>query len=318
MALLLLMGFLSLKSGNSINVPGFSDMCHLERGDFNLAVMVDITTSNSQTGLCGEAKNPLWLFYAQHLADVAFTLEQVNNSPDILPNISLGYLAMDTCFSPAAALAQTNNLVMDSYQDSEEQLKAFNGTTQPCEQFNIATDNIIGIIGPSTTNQAVLIAQQAGLYQIPLVSPTASSDLLSDKTRFNFFSRLVAPNAMEVTAILDFIQQMNWTYVSLVYGEGDYGEGAAKTATRGARMRGMCLAVVEMFHNEATDEDVMMIARKLQGKQAARIVIVILYDKEMRRLLKAVEELDSPTFRPVWFASSSIGSKYRFGLNVNV
>ena len=62
------------------------------------------------------------------------------------------------------------------------------------------------------------------LLQIPQISYASTGIELSDKTRFEFFSRVVPPDSYQAQAMVDIVEKMGWTYVSTVADEGNYGE----------------------------------------------------------------------------------------------
>lgn len=62
------------------------------------------------------------------------------------------------------------------------------------------------------------------LLQIPQISYASTSAELSDKSRFEYFSRVVPPDSFQAQAIVEVIHTLGWKYVSTVAVEGDYGE----------------------------------------------------------------------------------------------
>ena len=60
--------------------------------------------------------------------------------------------------------------------------------------------------------------------QIPQISYASTSTELSDKTRFEYFSRVVPPDYLQAQAMVDVVRVLGWKYVSTVAVEGDYGE----------------------------------------------------------------------------------------------
>lgn len=65
-------------------------------------------------------------------------------------------------------------------------------------------------------------------FQIPQISYASTSTELSDKSRFEYFSRVVPPDNFQAQAMVEIIHQLGWKYVSTVAVEGDYGEKVIK------------------------------------------------------------------------------------------
>ncbi|EFN70354.1 Metabotropic glutamate receptor 7, partial [Camponotus floridanus] len=56
------------------------------------------------------------------------------------------------------------------------------------------------------------------------ISYASTSTELSDKSRFEYFSRVVPPDNFQAQAIVEVIHLLGWKYVSTVAVEGEYGE----------------------------------------------------------------------------------------------
>lgn len=69
-----------------------------------------------------------------------------------------------------------------------------------------------------------LIAHIFKTFQIPQVSYASTSTELSDKSRFEYFSRVVPPDNFQAQAMVSIIKELGWKYVSTVAVEGEYGE----------------------------------------------------------------------------------------------
>ena len=68
------------------------------------------------------------------------------------------------------------------------------------------------------------VANLLRLFKIPQVSYASTSAALSDKSRFEYFARTVPPDNFQARAMVDILQYFNWTFISTVNSEGDYGK----------------------------------------------------------------------------------------------
>ncbi|CAF1133791.1 unnamed protein product, partial [Didymodactylos carnosus] len=59
---------------------------------------------------------------------------------------------------------------------------------------------------------------------IPQISYASTSSELSQKPRFQYFSRVVPPDTYQAEAVVEIIQFLNWTYVAVIKETGSYGE----------------------------------------------------------------------------------------------
>ena len=90
------------------------------------------------------------------------------------------------------------------------------------------------------------------MFQIPQISYASTAVGLSDKTRFAYFSRVVAPDTYQAQAMVDVVKAFNWTYVSTLADEGDYGEKGIDTFKRKAERSGRFIYVYYSLHEKST------------------------------------------------------------------
>lgn len=55
------------------------------------------------------------------------------------------------------------------------------------------------------------------------VSYFSTSPELSNKQRFEYFSRTIPSDHYQVKAMVEIVKSMGWTYVSIIYEESNYG-----------------------------------------------------------------------------------------------
>lgn len=111
-----------------------------------------------------------------------YAIDQVNKSPYLLPNITLGYRIFDTCGIPSRANAMAFSLVTDSALT--ERSDVFNATAPEEQVFsscqvNVSTRPIAAVIGPSDSASSVVVASMLQVRNTALISPSATSDELS-------------------------------------------------------------------------------------------------------------------------------------------
>lgn len=75
------------------------------------------------------------------------------------------------------------------------------------------------------------------------MSYASTAPELSDNTRYDFFSRVVPPDAYQAQAMVDIVKAMRWNYVSTVASEGNYGESGVDAFIQKSREDGkyICL-----------------------------------------------------------------------------
>lgn len=146
------------------------------------------------------------------------------------------------------------------------------------------------------------------LFQIPQISYASTSVELSDKTRFGFFSRVVPPDNFQAQVMVDIVKRFNWTYVSTIAEEGEYGEKGIEYFKRLASREGICIAEAVKIVRNSKPEDFIQIIKQLYSKPNARGVVMFVDEDNCRKLLNASRILKKEGHF-AWLGSDSWGRK---------
>ena len=171
----------------------------------------------------------------QEIEAFLFAVDQINANESLLPNLTLGVKAFDTCGDATSAL---NSAVKEFVLG-----KAWN-TEKHCENNE---RQVVGVIGPGYSNEAVHITPFLNLFEIPLISYSATSPVLSNKKKYEYFSRTAASDMFQIPAIIDLLVYFNWTYVSILYSDETYGQAGYKGLKEEGETRGNFLTIFIVF-----------------------------------------------------------------------
>lgn len=194
---------------------------------------------------------------------VRYRVQQVNDNPDILPNITLGFIYLDTCGGTNTPVEKFLNFLPDECTNSSDVPK------------------VVGIVGPFSSDQSIPTAGLASQYKIPIVSPFATSEELSDKRRFSYFSRLVPPDSFVTQAMTHLLDEFGWSYVQLLYSEGSYAENAAKSLEKHAKKKRICIAHLHRFSGDSPEEYKKVAKKVLSFKEAKIVIVILLYSDRL-------------------------------------
>ena len=204
-----------------ISVPKLNGECYVRMGDLNIGILLSSRDAGVDM-LCSKGLKSRTVL--QYVEAVKFSIEEINERKDLLPNITIGYVFLDTCDKDLVALARSLYLVPDARSINRNSNSTHQGGIGLNCSDKVQSFDKIGIIGPSTSRQAVMVSSLMSLFEIPVLSTFATSDELSDKSRFEYFMRLVPPDNFQAEGKVGLLLHYNWTYVSLIYSEGSYGE----------------------------------------------------------------------------------------------
>ena len=187
----------------------------------------------------------------QRVEALLYMLDKLNdkNRTQILPGIKLGLEIRDECWETSIALEETidfikdtissNDVVLESRPGQQRSNSSNNGTgifsfdtfhsedqsilLEKCQQINKNKPNqnkILAVIGPGGSSVSINVQNLLQLFDIPQIGYSATSRDLSDKKMFKTFLRVVPSDYLQVKAMVDLVQAMNWTYVFAIYTEG--------------------------------------------------------------------------------------------------
>ncbi|XP_022243237.1 metabotropic glutamate receptor-like isoform X2 [Limulus polyphemus] len=242
----------------------------------------------------------------QRTEAMLFAIDRINEDPNILGNIKLGAIILDTCSSDSYALNQSLEFVRASINTVDS--TAFQCQDGSHPKLKFTNKAITGVVGGSYSEVSLQVANLLRLFRIPQVSPASTGTSLSDKTRYDFFARTVPPDTFQAVALVDIVQSFNWSYVSLVSSEGQYGDSGMKAFQQEARSRNICIAVNDKVPHSATKAMFDEIYRNLLTKSNARGVVLFTRAEDSRGILEAIKRANSTgTF--AWVASDGWGKQ---------
>ncbi|XP_029585332.1 metabotropic glutamate receptor 1b isoform X4 [Salmo trutta] len=244
---------------------------------------------------CGEVREQYGI---QRVEAMFHTLDRINSNPNLLPNITLGCEIRDSCWHSSVALEQSIEFIRDSLisiRDDDNK----DGTSRqwciegmPASQPPATKRPIAGVIGPGSSSVAIQVQNLLQLFNIPQIAYSATSIDLSDKTLFKYFLRVVPSDTLQARAILDIVKRYNWTYVSAVHTEGNYGESGMEAFKELASQEGLCIAHSDKIYSNAGEKHFDRLLRKLRERlPKARVVVCFCEGMTVRGLLMAMRRL---------------------------
>ncbi|XP_028996146.1 metabotropic glutamate receptor 1 isoform X2 [Betta splendens] len=240
---------------------------------------------------CGDVREQYGI---QRVEAMFHTLDRINADPNLLPNISLGCEIRDSCWHSSVALEQSIEFIRDSLisirDDKDGSKWCIDGT--PSNQPPPTKKPIAGVIGPGSSSVAIQVQNLLQLFNIPQIAYSATSIDLSDKTLFKYFLRVVPSDTLQARAMLDIVKRYNWTYVSAVHTEGNYGESGMEAFKELASQEGLCIAHSDKIYSNAGEKHFDRLLRKLRERlPKARVVVCFCEGMTVRGLLMAMRRL---------------------------
>ncbi|KAL1256610.1 hypothetical protein QQF64_012155 [Cirrhinus molitorella] len=220
---------------------------------------------------------------------MAFAVNEINENPNLLPNITLGYHLYDNCVRLGIAFRAAISLA----SGTEDSFSNLNCTGPP---------PVIGIVGDPSSTPSIAISNILGLFRVPIVSHYATCSCLSDRKKYPSFFRTIPSDAFQVRAMVQILRHFGWTWVGLIYSDDDYGIYAAQLFQQEMQLFGHCVGFSEILPHDNNHRDIQHITRVIQAS-TARVVVVFSTSSFLIPLMEEVV-LQNMTGRQ-WIASEA-------------
>uniref|UniRef100_A0AC34Q211 G-protein coupled receptors family 3 profile domain-containing protein n=1 Tax=Panagrolaimus sp. JU765 TaxID=591449 RepID=A0AC34Q211_9BILA len=276
-------------------------------GDIMIGGLFPIHEAGRNASQCGRIKADQGV---QRMVAMLFTLEAINKNPHVLPGIKLGAQILDTCSVETHALEQSLEFIK-SVMSTSDGLTCSDGSRATYQRQPVAA-----VIGAASSQVSVMVASMLQLFKIPMLSYSSTGVDLSEKPRFEYFSRVVPPDNLQAKAMAQLVAKLDWTYVHAVADTGSYGERGMDSFRAAATEMGICIdGDIHKISRRWTDDDFTILLIRMRHTNKARGVVMFVDEDNLRRFLtnlkRMIESGSHPELRGYfWFvASDSWGSK---------
>ncbi|XP_049921938.1 taste receptor type 1 member 2-like [Epinephelus moara] len=211
-----------------------------------------------------------------------FTVEEIKNSTNLLPNVSLGYEIFDHCsdtqsFPGILKLLSVNDLIKPLGEPQD-------------------VSKVIALVGPFTSTQSVTVAPLLMAGFIPMVSYGASSSVFSENINFPSFLRTVHPNKNAIQVTVDIVQHFKWRWVAFLYSDNDYGKDGLELIIKRIKDTEICLALTKGLNDNTNYSQIF----KQIKEQGVGVIIVFAPKTTAEALIESAIQLN--VTNKVWIA----------------
>uniref|UniRef100_A0AC35U9C6 G_PROTEIN_RECEP_F3_4 domain-containing protein n=1 Tax=Rhabditophanes sp. KR3021 TaxID=114890 RepID=A0AC35U9C6_9BILA len=277
-------------------------------GDIILGGLFPIHAAGRNGQSCGKIKADQGV---QRMLAMIYALGEINKDQSILPGIRLGAQIFDTCSHDTYALEQSIVFIKSLLTS---QTSGFYCTDYNQEKSHRPT--VSAVIGAASSTVSLMVASMMQLFKIPVLSYSSTGVELSEKPRFEFFSRVVPPDNLQAKAMAFLVKKLGWNYVHAVADTGSYGERGMDVFRAAATELGICIdGEIHKISRRMSDEVFSEIIIRMKDSKKARGVVMFVDEDNLRRFLSILKRLsETKKHRALhnyfWFiASDSWGAK---------
>ncbi|XP_068569039.1 taste receptor type 1 member 1-like [Cebidichthys violaceus] len=215
-----------------------------------------------------------------------FSVEEINNSTNLLPNVSLGYEIFDHC-------SDIHNF------PGILKLLSVDGLIQPWGEPHKNLSKVVAVVGPFSSTDTVTIAPLFMMDFIPMVSYGAAFSALEEKERFPSFLRTVHSNKDVIEVIVKIVQHFKWRWVAFLNSDDTFGQDGRDLFIKRIKNTEICLAYTKGI-NDNTDKSLMF--RQIEA-QNINIIIVFSPKLNAEALIESAIQLN--VTNKVWIAGDT-------------
>ncbi|XP_073342274.1 extracellular calcium-sensing receptor-like [Pagrus major] len=212
---------------------------------------------------------------------MAFTIEEINNSTELLPGIKLGYQIHDSCTSVPVTMHVTFQL--------SNSLDPVFYTGENCSQSGM----VMAVVGESGSTPSISMSRVIGSFKIPQVSHFATCACLSDKQQFPSFFRTIPSDQFQADALAKLVKHFGWTWIGAVRSDSDYGNNGMASFLDAAQKQGICVEYSESFHRAHPRSRIQRVADVIR-RSTAVVIVAFTASAELRILLEELALKPSP------------------------
>ncbi|KAJ7317410.1 hypothetical protein JRQ81_003572 [Phrynocephalus forsythii] len=231
------------------------------------------------------------------LQAMIFAIEEINNSPTLLPNITLGYSIFDTCNTVSKALEATLSFVAQNKIDSLNLDEFCN-----CSEHIPST---IAVVGATGSGISTAVANLLGLFYIPQVSYASSSRLLSNRNEYKSFLRTIPNDEHQATAMADIVEYFRWNWVGTIAADDNYGRPGIEKFREEMEERNICIEFSVLIAQYLPEDQILQVVNEIENS-TAKVIVVFSSGPDLEPLIKEI--VTHNITGKVWLASEAWAS----------
>ncbi|XP_073413969.1 extracellular calcium-sensing receptor-like [Dendrobates tinctorius] len=212
--------------------------------------------------------------YYRDVLGLMFAISEVNQTPNLLPNVTLGFSLVDTCMSELRAIRGVMSLL--------------SGTANSIPDYDCYLQSVTaGIVGDLLSALSLPIARIFGVLHYPQISHGATLSSLSNKIDFPSFFRTVPSNAFQNIALSQLVGQFGWTWVGMLVVDNDVGLQGGQVIQAGMERSGVCIAFLEKIHLSYSARQISSIVQVIK-KSTVNVIVLHSPEVHTKALLDAL------------------------------
>ncbi|XP_048879134.1 taste receptor type 1 member 3 [Brienomyrus brachyistius] len=221
-----------------------------------------------------------------------YTVDEINSTPDLLPDIKLGFETFDTCSQSFIIVKPSMFFLSEGYS----------GQVRVMCNYTEYSTRVLAVIGPQKSEMVDVVGKLFGFFMMPQISYGATCNTFSDKQQYPSFLRTVPSNQWQAQAIVDLLKEFGWNWVAVLGSGDDYGKEGQLVVSMLAAQYSICVAYEAII--PVYDDPQPMISEILDNIKSAAVGVVVLFTAPSSARI-FFSEVIKRNMVAVWVASSA-------------
>ncbi|XP_054850329.1 extracellular calcium-sensing receptor-like [Eublepharis macularius] len=201
----------------------------------------------------------LSLWFYKLIQTMVYAVEELNQDPTILPNVTLGFQIFDSCQTVSRALLGT--------------MRFLTGQQKAIPNFRCQRHPLLaGIIAESGIVESRTIARLLDLNRYPQISYFPTGPVTSDGSQFLSFFRTVPSNKFQALGLARLVLHFSWTWIGLLGENSEYGKQGVEVVREQIVKSSACVAFLHMLPLSPNTENTLTVVQTIAESQARVIV----------------------------------------------
>uniref|UniRef100_A0A670ZM90 G-protein coupled receptors family 3 profile domain-containing protein n=1 Tax=Pseudonaja textilis TaxID=8673 RepID=A0A670ZM90_PSETE len=171
-----------------------------------------------------------------HIMSLIFAVNEINTTPQILPNTTLGFGASNSYF-----------MASRTYLASMELLSSHDSFI-PNYRCNIHQNLVCVLAGPNSHISRVM-ADILSIYKIPQLT-YGSAPVIDNLIQEVFFHHMFPNEHLQIMGIIQLLLHFRWTWIGIIFQENEIGERFLREKLVLFSQNGICFDYIEEFPTE--------------------------------------------------------------------
>ncbi|XP_042072449.1 extracellular calcium-sensing receptor-like [Haplochromis burtoni] len=201
-----------------------------------------------------------------------FAIEEINNDPALLPNISLGYSILNSCASPTNALRAALTLASGA------------------EEVDVSSHcppAISALIAESGSSQSIAVAGILGPFHMPIISYFSTCACLSDRTKYPTFFRTIPSDYFQAKALASLVKHFGWQWIGAIQSDNDYGRNGILAFKEEVEKFGICIAFVGTILRTYTKDRFLKVVEIIK-QSTVKVILAFVPEGDFYPLMKEI------------------------------